>query len=289
MQFPMNSDDGGGFYSPQPLHYKNLPTLQTWINSTEGKLSIQDKDALHNLITQLPMLYAEGLSLAGETVLWLRRKTYGPRCPYFNEDDDQCSVSKCPICFNTGFINGYDYAVGLKMSFIPGRSDILIEQAGLTVTQRPTAWTIVTDPIMAEKDIIVTFSNERYEIHSAEAIEHQGRRHHQELTLSRIDRNDAKYYISTPGQNGQQFNDFPCGLIIESPHGVNLATTDLTVDNGEPNSQNYQAYLNYLPVNSNGQPFTSLRQMSNVYENMPGQNFPATIIIRNFYFNSEGN
>ena len=53
-----------------------------------------------------------------------------------------------------------------------------------------------------------------YEIHSAEAVEHQGRKHHQELTLSRIDRNDVKYYIPIPGMYGQEFNDFVCNLII---------------------------------------------------------------------------
>ena len=229
MAYPSNSDDFGGFYVPDALRYPVIPNYQEWVNSTEGKLSIQDKDSIHNLITQLPMLYAEGLNLAGEQVIWLSRLTTGARCIYFSENDDQCTVSKCTNCFGTGYEGGYRNAVQLKMSFIPGRSDILIEQAGLTVTQRPTGWTIITDPIMSEKDIIVTFSNERYEIHSAEAVEHQGRKHHQELTLSRIDRNDVKYFVPIPGQNGQEFNDFVCNLTI-LPNGQNFLASIIIVN-----------------------------------------------------------
>ncbi len=240
MPYPNNGDDQGGFYNPESLRRPMLPNYQEWVNSTEGKLSIQDIDSIYNLISQLPMLFAEGLKLAGEQVVWLRRLTTGQRCTYFSENDDQCTVSKCTLCFGTGYMGGYYQAVQLKMSFIPGRSDILIEQAGLTVTQRPTAWTIITQPIMSEKDIIVTFANERYEIHSAEAVEHQGRKHHQELTLSRIDRNDVKYYIPVPGQNGQEIVDFNCFMIITPPLGVG--------------------------------------------ETMPGQNFPCSIIIKNYYF-----
>ena len=263
MQYPNNSNDQGGYYVPQPLPRRILHNYQEFVNSTEGKLSIQDKDSIFNLINQLPMLYAEGLQLAGETVIWLHRLTTGIHCPYWNEDDDQCSVSKCQICFNTSFIGGYSSARALKMSFTPGKSDVMIEAAGLTITQRPTAWTIITDPIMAEKDIIVTWSNERYEIHSAEAIEHQGRKHHQDLTLSRIDRNDGKYYIPVPGQNGEEFTDFACALVIRSPLGVNQSPNGAQLVPGD----------------------VANNRLNGIVQNMPGQNFPASIIIKNYYFN----
>jgi hypothetical protein len=242
MPYPNNSDDGAGFYIPEPIRYRTIPNYQEFINSTEGKLSVQDRDALHNLLGALPGYYAEGLQLAGEKVVWLRRLTTGQRCIYFSENDDQCTVSKCTNCFGTGFQGGYEPAIELKMSFVPGRSDILIEQAGLTVVQRPSGWTIITNPIMSEKDIIVSFANERYEIHSSEAVEHQGRKHHQELTLSRIDRNDVKYYVPVPFINGQEFTDFNATLVITPPIGVGGS--------------------------------------------MPGQNFPASIIIKNYFFNT---
>ena len=241
MNYPNNSDDLGGFYSPEPLPYRVIPNYQEWVNSTEGKLSVQDLDALHNLITQLPTLYMEGLQLAGEKVIWLRRLTTGKRCIYFSENDDQCQVSKCNICYGTGIQGGYADAISLKMSFVPGRADVLIEQAGLTVSQRPSAWTVITSPIMSEKDIIVSYSNERYEIHSVEVNEHQGKKHHQELTLSRIDRNDVKYYVPVPFMAGQMFTDFNCSLVITPPIGVG--------------------------------------------NSMPGANFPASIIIKNYVFN----
>lgn len=239
MAYPTNSDEGG-YYNPNPLNYPSLHSYQQHVNSTEGKLSIQDKDAIHNLIKQLPVLRAEELELAGEQVVWLRKLTTGVRCPYFNEDSNQCAVEKCRECFGTSYQGGYGTAIQLKMSFIPGKSDVLIEQAGLTVTQRPQAHTIITNPIMAEKDIIVTFSNERYEIHSAEAVEHQGYRHYQELTLSRIDKEDEKYLVPVPGMYGQYHQDFTASIMITPPIGQG--------------------------------------------GNMPGANFPASIIIKNYFF-----
>jgi len=238
MAYPSNSDDG--FYHPDALRYKDLESYQSWINSTKGQLSIQDKDAIHNLIKQLPILRAEELELAGEQVVWLRRLTFGKRCTYFNELSDQCAVDKCAICFGTSYMGGFAIPIQLKMSFVPGKVDVNIEQAGLTIVQRPQAHTIITNPIMSEKDIIVTFSNERYEIHTAEAIEHQGYRHYQELTLSRIDKTDEKYLIPVPGMYGQTHEDFMASIMITPPIGQGGT--------------------------------------------MPGANFPASIMIRNFYF-----
>jgi hypothetical protein len=117
----------------------------------------------------------------------------------------------------------------------------MIEQAGLTVTQRPTAWTITTDPSMEEFDMIVTYANERYIVHAAENVEKQGRVAYQALTLSRIDKTDVRYYVPVPFVQGEAFVDFNC-------------------------------FLKILPVIPGG-------------SNMPGANFPATITIKNYYFN----
>jgi hypothetical protein len=207
-------DEANGFYSPQPLPYPILPSFQEFLNTTNGNLSLTIQDAIHNLLAAVPSYHGENLLLAGETVVLLRRLTSGVRCPNFNENDDQEMVSKCTICFGTGYVGGYANAREIKMSFVPGRADILIEQAGLTVTQRPTAWTIPTIPSIQEFDVIITYSNERYIVHSAENVEKQGRVAFQTLTLSRIDKDDILYYIPVPFVQGEARVDFVATLLI---------------------------------------------------------------------------
>lgn len=215
--YPNPGNDENGFYVPEAEKYHRLYNYQEFVNSHEGIINLNQMDAIHNLIMQLPKYVNESLQLAGEQVVWLRRKTNGARCPYYNDIEDQCRVSKCQTCFNTNFVGGYDFPIILKASFEPGKSDILIEEAGLTVTQRPSARCAITDPIMSEKDILVSFSNERYEIHSAEAIELQGHKYEQQITLSRIDKADIKYYVPVPGIMGQDFTDFvACIKIVQT-------------------------------------------------------------------------
>jgi hypothetical protein len=233
-------DGAGGFYNPEPVPWPIRPGYQHFVNHTNGILSIQILDSIQNLLTLTPSLHGENLALAGEEVVWLRRLTSGTPCPNFNTFDDQCAVSKCMLCFGTGIYQGFDQPITLRMSFIPGRADILIEQAGLTVTQRPMAWTIVTDPNMEERDMLITYTNERYLIHSAEAVEKQGRKMYQALTLSRIDKTDVLYYVPVPTIYGEALTDFTASITITPP------------------------------IAAGG--------------NMPGANFPATIFIKNFYF-----
>lgn len=216
-QTPNNSDDDGGYYNPQAPKYPYFDDYQNWVNNTRGKLSRQTQKALHNLIKQMPILRAEGLKLAGESVMWIRRKTSGQKCSCYNGNYDNTSVSKCLQCYGTTILGGYDTPIRIPVSFIPGAADVTIEEAGITVSQKPVAWTIITQPIIQERDIFVTFSNERYEILSPEAVEHQGIRHHQEVRLSRINKTDVKYEIPVPGIVGQAITDFRCQMEIKSP------------------------------------------------------------------------
>lgn len=193
------SDNAGGFYDPAQRPYPIKPNYQEWQNSNNGILDVQTRDAIHNLISELPLLKTENLTLAGEQAVWLRRLRFGTQCPNWNDSTQECGRAKCNFCYNTGILGGYETGTGLILSFIPGKADIRVEEVGLTVTQKPQAWCGITDPVISEQDIIVVYSNERYEVHSAEAIELQGKRYYQELTLSRIDQFDAKYNVPVPG------------------------------------------------------------------------------------------
>lgn len=219
--------EAGGFYSPTPKPWQARPDLQRWLNSTNGLLSIQIQDSIYNLLTAAPGLHAENLLLAGEDVIWLRRLTSGQKCPNWNYQSDQCGESKCTQCFGTGIYQGFASPIQLKFSFIPGRADVLIEQAGLTVTQKPTAWTIATGINIAERDMVVTYLNERYLIHAAEGVEKQGRRVYQALTLSRIDKTDVLYYLPVPGVMGDGQEDFTASICIRPPSTDFFATINI--------------------------------------------------------------
>ena len=235
INYPSNSDDGGGFYAPDTRPYAPLENYEDFINSTNGVLAVQDTDAIHNLINELPLLRQWQLSLGGEELFWLSRITFGTRCPQFNYVNDECGESKCRFCFGTGYLGGYKTPAAIKVSFTPGKADIQLEQAGLTVTQRPTAWTINTRQIISERDMFITYSNERYEVHSAEFIEIQGRRTYQELTLSRIDKFDPKYNVPVPGFQGQGRETFIANVTIRPPRVTFPATVLIRNFNIYPN------------------------------------------------------
>lgn len=214
---PSNSDKGG-FYQPDSLPYPAIENYQEFLNTTDGTLDIAVLDALHNLISELPQLYSQQTLLAAEEVIWLRRLTYGPACINLSDTSDEDVISHCPICFGTGFVGGYEAPIKLKMSFEPQKADVKIEQAGLTIKQNPTAWTIDTDPIMKESDIIVTYSNERYRISGQESEEKQGKRVYQRLTLTRADKWDVVYDIPIPSVYGDYHKDFKASIEIRGPY-----------------------------------------------------------------------
>ena len=208
---------GTGFYSPATRPFSTRENYQEFLNSDNGTLSFQDTDAIHNLITELPLLKAENLTLAGENCVWLSRLHSGIQCPNFNELSGSCGRARCNLCYQTGYLGGYTTGVGIKISFIPGKVDTFVKDVGLTIQQRPQAWCLITYPLIQEQDIIVVYENERYVVHTAEAIELQGHRYYQELTLSRIDRMDAAYQVPIPGVVAEDTVDFVCALQIVRP------------------------------------------------------------------------
>lgn len=216
-QRPRNTDEGG-YYNPQAPKYPYLDNYQDWVNNTRGKISRQTQRAVHNLIKQMSILRAENLKLAGESIMWLRRKTSGTRCPNFNGNYDHCETSKCILCFGTTFLGGYEKAIRIPVSFQPGRVDTTVEEAGITISQKPSAWTIITEPIIQQRDIFISFANERYEVVSPEAVEHQGIRHHQEMQLNRIDKFDVKYSVPSPFILADAETSFKASIVIRKPY-----------------------------------------------------------------------
>jgi hypothetical protein len=230
--YPLNPSNSsqGGFYQPDSLTDRFAPDYQDFLNRTNGTLSIQIRDGLSNIVNMMPNLYAIQTQIAAEPVMWLRRKIYGQICPnirlygFSETSEGECAVSKCPLCYGTTWLGGYDAPIKLEMSFNPQKADIDINQAGLVIQETPTAWTIDTDPIMKEMDMIITYSNIRYLIMDQESEEKKGKRMYQRLNLTRLDEYDVAYSVPVPSVYGDAHTDFQATITINQPHADFLAT-----------------------------------------------------------------
>jgi len=227
----INSSESG-YFQPPRKPYRPLPNFEEQLNRTRPVFSIQILDGIHNLIDMLPTHYALQLEIGGEPVVWLRRKTEGTPCPNIQKVggdtyEEQCPVSKCPLCYDTTFLGGYDLAILLKMSFNPQQVQINMEQAGLVIAETPTAWTIDTDPIMKEFDMIVTYANERYLVATQESETKQGQRVYQRLTLTKPDKYDVVYEVPVPGIMGNKYHDFRSKVIIRGHHKDFLSMVEI--------------------------------------------------------------
>lgn len=216
MPNPSNSSNDG-FYQPDRLPFKPNANFEEMVNRTKGILSVQVRDGIDNLINMMPNIYAEQLNIGGEEVIWLRRKISGTPCKYADPQEEQCTRSKCNICFGTTFTGGYDAPIKLKMSFNPQKADIEFQQAGLHVSEAPTAWTVDTDPIMKTMDMIVTYNNVRYLVATQESETKQGKRMYQRLTLTKPDVYDVTYSVPVPSIYGEAHTDFPAKITIRGP------------------------------------------------------------------------
>jgi len=107
----------------------------------------------------------ELLETTGEPVILLRRKWKGKQCPCMSKTEEH-PINKCPNCFGTGFVGGFDRVYFnvvdredgmILVRFYPAVDDLaLLKMAGLDVVNQPSAWTLA-QPIVRDRDILVQF------------------------------------------------------------------------------------------------------------------------------------
>jgi len=115
------------------------------------------------------------LESTGEPFVLVRRMWTGMRCPCVMQRREH-QDARCPICFSTGFVQGY------VQFFNPRRSDRrilvrvdpaaddtnIVDRGGLEPAYEPSAWTMAF-PAVKDRDILIRFSPDnteefRYEI-----------------------------------------------------------------------------------------------------------------------------
>lgn len=144
------------------------------------------------------------LSTDGEPVVLIKRMWTGKRCPCF-ENSKESPESRCPFCFGTGFLTGYDQFYNHRRSdsrimvrFDPAVDDLIPQDSGLESDFRPNAWTLVY-PAIKDRDFLIRFNLDgteefRYEVLNVTRnkilLNNFGA---QKMTLARIRKTDIIY------------------------------------------------------------------------------------------------
>lgn len=114
------------------------------------------------------------LNVTGEPVVLLRRLYKGVTCPCMKPTAQNPSL-RCPICFGTGFVTGYDQYYNPRRSdgrilvrFDPTEEDIKFDDDGLESSFLPNSWTLVV-PSIKSRDVLIRFNEDgteefRYEV-----------------------------------------------------------------------------------------------------------------------------
>ena len=90
-----------------------------------------------------------------------RKKIVGTRCtniecPAHNNYQQEGS-DDCPVCFGTGFVDGYDFLGEILVRFAPDMETYELTAGGLLRKIKPRTWTM-PDPEIRKFDILINFS-----------------------------------------------------------------------------------------------------------------------------------
>ncbi len=114
------------------------------------------------------------LERTGERCVFVRRLWKGIVCSCF-ESNREHPEHRCPVCFGTGFVTGYEQFFNPRRSdgnilvrFSPTKEDLKMEEGGLESTFVPDCWTL-TAPAVKDRDFIIRLHEDgtedfRYEI-----------------------------------------------------------------------------------------------------------------------------
>jgi len=161
--------------------WRRLAPVDFWKGQCSGSyfggVQLRDGQLVRANNIQDQMLQREELLLetTGEPFVLMRRLWTGIRCSCFmlrREHPD----ARCPVCFNTGFVTGYEQFLNPRRSdgrilvrVDPAVDNLLIgDKDGLTPDYKPGSWTMAF-PAIKDRDVLVRFNTDnteefRYEI-----------------------------------------------------------------------------------------------------------------------------
>jgi len=121
-------------------------------------------------------------------------KTWGQYCTNcFDHVKKRKRISNCPICYNTGFVNGYLGPIGAFVNFNPSQK--MIRQAGFEMQPDNIAAWMGNYPPMNPKDIILESGVRRWRVVQQSETEMKRVPIHQMLQLIKINHSDIEYEL----------------------------------------------------------------------------------------------
>lgn len=246
--------------------YRRDPPRALWqggacVGSYFGGVQFRDGVFVREPDVQTHMLQREELLLetTGEPMVLLRRKWTGIRCTCHMMRREHAD-KRCPVCFGTGFQNGYDQFISPRRSdgrvlvrVNPANDDLKIEdKGGLTPDYIPGCWTIAY-PGIKDRDVLIRFNEDnteafRYIILNVERVRaFFGQQGAQKFVMQRYHRTDVIYQF--PAQ--RDMSPFPetvqTGVasgpgipahahVVQAPSGIALGSLNGVTAVGERHS-----------------------------------------------------
>lgn len=147
------------------------------------------------------------LDQGGERVRLFIRKWSGHKCGCLNGDygyqkNGWGSKDGCPICYNTGFMGGYEGPYLVYIAPPETEKSVNLLDSGLHITYDWLSW-MGPEPLINDRDVIVRQNNDRFFIHNVNAQGSRGAIYQQHFSLSQVDTGDPIYRIPiTGGESG---------------------------------------------------------------------------------------
>ena len=122
-----------------------------------------DEFELNEMFEENRRRYQVLLMQEGTPVKLLVKKTSGQRCPYWNNESQQCSRPlEHPKCFNTGWTGGYEKPLDILVRFVSPGTNISWYNNGIRVNRELRCWSL-WKPLLKSWDVIVKAqTNERF-------------------------------------------------------------------------------------------------------------------------------
>jgi len=228
--------------------YRGLSPSQLWqgqcVPSYFGGIQQRDGVYVREPDVRNHMLQREELLLetTGEPFVLLRRMWTGVRC-VCHMLRRQHQDGRCPVCYGTGFSNGYEQFMNPRRSdsrilirVDPATEDLKIEdKGGLTPEYMPNCWTMAF-PALKDRDILVRFNADnteefRYEILNVQRVRaFFGQSGVQKFAMQRFHRTDIIYQFPVT----RDTSPYPdtLAMSIESGPGIPAHTHTILVPHG---------------------------------------------------------
>lgn len=121
-----------------------------------------------------------------------QRKYEGERCSCFDPLRGVAGNSRCPICWGTSFIGGYNPSIEIFVRLNLQDTSLMQEQEGYNLSLACNAWTISSIRIQT-RDLLYSPEGNIYSVIAVNSHNAAGYWFHQQLRIYSIDQNDPLY------------------------------------------------------------------------------------------------